>query len=196
MTIIYDPNDMREIVERTLTAGGMSVWYGEPNSGKTTLLLDLALRMPSGRPWLGRRVPRAAVIWIACEGAWVNPPPARCAPQTPQMRHRAIRHLISCALNLMDPSADVEELIDLVLSFINELVEPVALIVVDTAARAMPGANETPAKTWADWLPVAIESVRRPGRTSPSCTTAGKDAAKGARAGILRCAAPSIPRSK
>ena len=65
--IDFDPLAIHEIVEDVFGARRMSVTYGESNSGKTTLMLDLAFRMPSGLPWLGKRVEPSAVIYVAAE---------------------------------------------------------------------------------------------------------------------------------
>jgi hypothetical protein len=58
-----------ELVEGILTAGAMGVIYGESNSGKTYLALDLACAVARGVPWLGRRTTRGAAIYVAAEGA-------------------------------------------------------------------------------------------------------------------------------
>lgn len=46
--IEFDPLAIHEIVKDVFGARRMSVTYGECNFGKTTLMLDLAFRMPSG----------------------------------------------------------------------------------------------------------------------------------------------------
>src|SRR5215472_10692421 len=66
-SITFDPADASEIVEDIFVKGAMSVVYGESNSGKTTMLGDLAFRMTRGEPWLGRRVVMGSVIYVAAE---------------------------------------------------------------------------------------------------------------------------------
>jgi hypothetical protein len=52
-----------------LAAGGMLVAYGDGGAGKTTLALDAALHLATGRAWLGLPVPRPArVLWVENEG--------------------------------------------------------------------------------------------------------------------------------
>jgi hypothetical protein len=58
-----------ELVEGILTAGAMGVIYGESNSGKTYLALDLACAVARGVPWLNRRTTQGAAIYVAAEGA-------------------------------------------------------------------------------------------------------------------------------
>jgi len=59
-----------QIIEGVLTAGGMSIWYGESNSGKTYLVLWAAVCVSRGEPWLGKRTQKGGVFYVAAEGAW------------------------------------------------------------------------------------------------------------------------------
>ena len=52
----------------TLFEGQLSEWFGDPKSGKTFALLDLALRVALGLEWYGKQVERGCVIYIALEG--------------------------------------------------------------------------------------------------------------------------------
>ena len=177
-----DLSDLEEIVEDVLTAGGMSVWYGAPNSGKTTMLLDLAVRMPSGLPWLGKRVMKGGVIYVALEG-----------PGSIKRRLNAYRKhhdckvfafgVVSSSLNLMDPSADLEDLIDLVNEKKAELLSdyPLRLIVIDTVARAMGGANENASEDMARLIAAGDRLRTETGAHVAFVHHSGKDASKGAR---------------
>lgn len=179
-TITTDLHELREIVESTFTAGGISVVYGESNSGKTTLVLDLAFRMPSGLPWLGKRTEKGAVIYIACEGAGSVKRRLAAYRQHHDCKVHAFG-LISSSLNLMDPSADVEDLLDLIKGLKNELIEPVRLIVVDTVARAMAGANENASEDMSRLVGAADRIRGETGAHIVFVHHSGKDAAKGAR---------------
>jgi hypothetical protein len=62
-------DDLQEIVEGVFTRRGISCIFGPSNSGKTYMAAHLAICISRGTPWLGRRVAKGAVIYIAGEGA-------------------------------------------------------------------------------------------------------------------------------
>lgn len=173
-------SEIREIVEGVLTAGGMSMVFGDSNAGKTTLVLDLAFGMPEGLPWLGRRVEVGAVVYIACEGS------ASIKRRLEAYRRHHGRTvgafgLIPCTLNLMDPSSDVDALIELVKDTIAELGQLVQLVVVDTVARAMAGANENAGEDMARLVSAGDRIRQETGAHVMFVHHSGKDSAKGAR---------------
>ena len=57
------------LVQGLLREQGLSVWAGRPDSGKSTLLQDLAMHVSHGLPWLGRHTTKAAVLYLAFERA-------------------------------------------------------------------------------------------------------------------------------
>ncbi len=178
--IVWDPLSTHEIVEDVFTAGAMSIVYGESNSGKTTLLLDLALRMPAGLPWLGKRVEPGAVIYVAAE-----------SPSSILTRLHAFRvhhgHVIGAfglipkALELMTPAADVDLLIDLILREQDRLKTQVRMVPIDTASRVMAGANENASEDMSRLVAAGDEIRSRTGAHVPFVHHSGKDSAKGAR---------------
>lgn len=63
------------LVDRVLQAGSISIWYGYPGSLKSNLVLDMAMAIATGKPWLpsmpgapttvlGYDVVQTPVIWI------------------------------------------------------------------------------------------------------------------------------------
>ncbi|MFO1104587.1 MAG: AAA family ATPase [Amaricoccus sp.] len=56
------------LVRDLLDQGAASVVYGPSNSGKTFFALDLAFHLATGKEWNGRKVKRAAVLYLALEG--------------------------------------------------------------------------------------------------------------------------------
>lgn len=171
---------LREIVQGVLTAGAMSVMYGESNSGKSYLATHLAFCMSRGVPWLGRKVERGAVIYVAGEGA-------------ASIRRRIRAHeehfgckvgpfgLIPHALSLLDGSGDVDALIDLIAACQSEVGEEVLLIVVDTLARAMPGGNENSPEDMGRLVAAGDRIREKTGAHVLWIHHSGKDQAKGAR---------------
>ena len=130
-----------EIVESLLTAGAMSVWYGESNSGKTYLIFYLACCIARELPWLGLRTKRAAVIYVAAEGSAtiLN---RVVAYRTYHDVESFPLGIVTTGVNLLDPAADTDRLISLIIEKATEIGLPVALVVIDTLARAMAGGNE------------------------------------------------------
>lgn len=175
-----EAGNLLEIVEGLITAGALSVWFGESNSGKTYLVLHLCLCLARGVPFLGRRVLQGAVIYVACEGSI-------------SVRRRVAAHekhfgvkvgpfgLIPMALNLMDPSADVDDLIALIKAKADEIGRPILLVVVDTVARAMAGANENASEDMARFVSAADRIREETGAHVLGIHHSGKDAARGAR---------------
>ena len=53
------------IVDDLLTAGTMSVVYGDAGTRKTFFVLDLSLHVATGHSWRGRRVCQGYVLYIA-----------------------------------------------------------------------------------------------------------------------------------
>lgn len=171
-----------QIVEGVLTEGAMSVIYGESNSGKTYLALHLGICVCLGEPWLGRRTtPGRTVIYIAAEG-----------PGSVRMRLAAFHShygrlpphfgLIPATLNLMDPSVDVENLIDLIRQkIVLDECPSVALIIVDTVAQVMGGANENASEDMARLVAAGARLKQATGAHVMFIHHSGKDAAKGAR---------------
>lgn len=140
--ITFDPEGVSEIVEDVFVAGAMSMTYGESNSGKSTCMLDLGFRMPTGKPWLGKRTVLGSVMYVAAEGAHS----VRMRLEAYRRTHGPEVHgfgIVPTSVNLLDPSADVDRLIDLILRESSHVGYPaIALVIVDTTARVMAGANE------------------------------------------------------
>ncbi|HVE91937.1 MAG TPA: AAA family ATPase [Actinomycetota bacterium] len=141
------------LVEGLLPSAGLTVAFGPPASLKSFLALDVALSVASGCDWQGRETRQGPVLYIAAEGvsgfypriqAWLT--------VRPSTDLRAFR-LVPRALNLLD-RADRDTLLECA-----EELEP-RLLVVDTLARCMVGANEN------DTAPMgrvveALDEVRR-----------------------------------
>lgn len=130
------------LVEGCLPLGGLSVLWGESNTGKTFVALDLMYKLALGKQWFGKDVMPGPVVYVAAE-----------AGKSISSRIHAfnIEHdlvgkdtpigIIPCPVDLYRPSADVGPLIDLIKSFHKRP----SLVIVDTLARVMAGGNENDA---------------------------------------------------
>lgn len=171
--------ELRQLVEDTITEGGLSVMYGESNSGKSFLACDMACSIGSGLPWLGKRTVQGAVLYVAGEGA-----------QSIKLRILAWRQhhgvmpwvaVIPVAVNLLDRGADLARIVEAAKAVEARYGAPVTLIQVDTLARAFGGGNENASEdmgaviTHADMLREATKAHVM------FVHHAGKDASKGSR---------------
>lgn len=135
--------DAPDFVEGLLTSAGLAVLYGASNVGKTFLAGDLALHVAAGWSWFGREIDGGLVVYIAAEGG--SGIRNRVAAFK---RHHDITGadipfaLIASAINLLDPRADTERLIEDVAAVAKASGLPVRLIVVDTLSRALAGGAE------------------------------------------------------
>lgn len=152
--------------------------YGPPKSGKTFVILSMGLHIAAGLPWFGHPIKQGAVVYIAGEGV---------GGLSLRLKAMRVRYKIASdipfwvvprAVNFRTP-AGINTLEALIRLTIKET--PVRLLVVDTLARAMPGADENSAQevgaviAAADYL-----------KDSLGCTVAlvhheGKDGDRGAR---------------
>lgn len=171
---------IQQLVEGLLTKGGMSMVYGESNSGKTYIVIHLCICVTLGDDFLGKRCESGVVIYIGGEGA-ASIRFRIHANQKHFGRNVGNFGLIPTALNLMDPSADVENLIDLIRDKAAEAGEPVRLIVVDTVARAMGGGNENASEDMARLVNAGDRIRQETGAHVLFVHHSGKDASKGAR---------------
>jgi hypothetical protein len=168
-----------QLVEDVITANGLSVMYGESNSGKSFLACDMGCHIGTGRDWLGKRTVRGAVLYVAGEGA----ESIKLRVLAWRQRHEASPALavVPVAVNLLDPRADLSKLIAACEAVEQHYGEAVSLVVIDTLARAFGGGNENASEdmgaviTHADQLRMATRAHVM------FVHHAGKDAAKGSR---------------
>lgn len=127
------------LVRGLLPARGLGVVYGAPGSGKSFLMLDLAAAIAQGKAWAQQRVRHGRVVYVGLEGS------VRARAEAYLQAHElrpdelaALQIIERQGVDLLAESArDAKDLVaDL------QDGEPVALVVVDTLNRAMPGGNE------------------------------------------------------
>ncbi len=135
----FTPPD--EIVEGLLTAGGVSLLYGDSNSGKTFFVIDMAVAVARGVPWMGKRTESGLVIYLAAE----SPASVRSRLQA-YRRHHGLEvpnfAIVQSPIDLFDGEADTDSVIDLVRQIEASTGQRARLIVGDTLARLSAGANE------------------------------------------------------
>ena len=166
------------LIEGLIPEASLTFAYGPPKAGKTFIILSMALHVAAGLPWFGKKVRQGAVVYIAGEGVGGL-----------SMRIRAMRAYHSIPINIpfwVIPRAvnfrsddDVRALAKLVRATVANV--PVKLAIVDTLARAMPGADENSAQETGlvihamEWLKEELNATCLPIHHQ------GKDAERGAR---------------
>lgn len=145
------PTEGEWIVKGVLPSSGLAGIYGPSRAGKSFLALEWCLRIAHGEEVLGRKTKQTGVAYVGAEAseglrkrlrAWMidngyaDLDEGEGAPLA----------LIGRGVDFSSPEApDVEELIALLTDAAVEFKErgaTLGVVVVDTMARAMPGANE------------------------------------------------------
>ncbi|HLH12415.1 MAG TPA: AAA family ATPase [Methylovirgula sp.] len=134
--ISFDPNTSW-LVKELLPSKGLGVLYGAPGTYKSFVALDLALSIATGRPWAGRKVSPAAVVYIAAEGArGLRKRIEAWRRQQPTPRGTAF-YLIEVAPNLGIGENDADVLVAAI-----KAVTGVGLVVIDTLSRTLLAGEE------------------------------------------------------
>jgi len=134
------PKPITWLVRDYLEAGATTIIFGEPESMKTFLVMDIALHLASGRDWHGRRVERQHTVAYVCgEGERGI---GRRVEGWCQHHHTARADLAFFASNMptnLSDDASRRELIEALASDLRD--QRPELVVIDTMARNL-GAEE------------------------------------------------------
>ena len=173
--------EAKDFVEGVLIEQSAAVVYGDSNAGKTFFCTDLALSVAAGQKWFDREVDQGGVVYCVLEGgdgfrnrvrAWMD---FNGAPDTIPFA------AIPSSINLLDPAADTQRLIDAVQHVSSRFAIPVKLIVIDTLARALAGGNENASEDMGQ-LVLNMDLIRaKTGAAVLFIHHSGKDQARGAR---------------
>lgn len=128
-------------VLRVLPARGLVVIWGASGSGKTFVALDLVGAVVRGIPWAGRRTKPGGVAYIAAEGALRNRLDAYMTHADLEESDLDRLRILDSSVNLLDPAADIEPLV-FALRELSEEFDGLAMVVIDTLNRVMPGGDE------------------------------------------------------
>lgn len=162
------------LVKGWLGRGELSMLVGPSNVGKSFLAIDLAHHVAKGLPWHGVRVTAGPVLYVAAEGAggFVNRVAALHEPKF---------WVLPVPVTLIGrESSDADPLAELVAD-LARVHGRYALIVVDTMARVMGGADENAGPDIADLLRNLDLLRSRTGAHVLLVHHSGKDRSRGAR---------------
>ena len=164
------------LVDGLLTDTGFAMMYGAPGTGKSFLAIDIALSVAHGMPWQGQEVKPGAVLYIAGEGIggfgkrWKAWEKYHGTKDEPDM------YLLPTAVNFREPE-DIARLV----ATIEGIGQKFSLVIVDTVARAIAGAEENSSTDMGLFVAACDEIKALTGGALLAVHHAGKDSSRGAR---------------
>jgi RecA-family ATPase len=149
---LYAENELSELPEpKWLVDGhltdGFTVLYGPPKQGKTFLALSWALSIGSGHRWHGNNVTRGPVLYVSGEGTG-GLHRRTAAWKAAEGTHASQLYVVPFGVRLVDREHVIQLRADLHST-------GAKLLVVDTLARSMAGADENSAQD----MGVAIQAL-------------------------------------
>lgn len=179
-----------DFVEGLLIEGAMTVVYGPSNCGKTFFCTDLAIHVATGRKWRGREIDPGGVIYCALEGSHGISNRVAAFRQRHNLEGVEVPFaIIPVSLDLLDPAADTQRLIDAIQAAAATFACPVKLVVLDTLSRAMAGGNENSPEDMGALVSNGDRVRQATGAHVLWVHHSGKDQAQGARGhSLLRAA--------
>lgn len=133
----------KSLIEGVLQCEGEAVMVGAPGGGKTFLALDMSYHVAKGLSWAGRDVTQGSVVYIATEAQeGINARVAALERHYGALGDTPL-YVIPCPADLAHGTADTYALVDLIQK---KCGDTVALVVIDTLARAISGGDDSNAK--------------------------------------------------
>lgn len=169
---------VRWIVKGFLPHAGLGVLYGESGAGKSFITYDLCAAVARGlENWNGKRVQQGRVLYVVAEGeaGFVNRINAYCHQQGISPDDFQVDYISDLTPNLLEPAMITDLIKDI------KGREPYDLIVMDTFAQVMPGANENSGEDVGKALAECKRIHRHTGAMVLLVHHSGKDSSKGAR---------------
>ena len=180
--------DCTYIIKGWIAENSISVVYGPSNVGKSFFCMSLAYHIAAGEEWVGSKVKRGSVLYLATEGgrAFENRLFALHKKHGFNDVSLAVR---PSPINLYDAEEDIAK-IEAIMSEIGKRMEPVTVLVIDTLARATAGQMDENNNSEMSKLIAGLDAIReRTGVHIMLVHHSGKDTSKGARgASALRAA--------
>lgn len=162
------------VIKGWLHHGALSVLYGAPNVGKSFLALDIANKVQNGEQWAGCRVSKSNVLYVAAESG------AAFANRVAALPNRSF-WLLQEALPMCGRESEAEPLAE-ALDRVSDERGPFGLIIFDTMARVMNGADENSGVDIGRLVAALGGLAKSTGAHVMLVHHVGKDASKGMRA--------------
>lgn len=142
---LHDPDLRHEfVIDGFLDRQGVAMMPGASGSGKTFLVLEIAMCIATGRPFWGMAVKPGVVLYQAGEGkqgvtkrldAWLTDRGVEAAASIPFQ-------MLTKRVNLFADDSDTDAIIGEGKAWAAYYEQPIRLVVIDTFNKAITGANE------------------------------------------------------
>jgi hypothetical protein len=172
--------DRPYLIDGVLETGTMIVTYGDSNTGKTFVALDQAYHIAAGKEWNGHKVKQGPVVYVASEGG----PGFAKRIEALKRTHGAADvpfYTVPCLVDLYSDAGSTGPLVKLVREIEAHAGSKVALIVIDTLARAMGGGDENASTDMGKFVANCDRVRAATGAALNIVHHTGKDKARGAR---------------
>ncbi|MBL0420512.1 AAA family ATPase [Ramlibacter sp. AW1] len=174
------PDPEEQLVEGVIGRLALSVLYGDSNSGKTFLAVDIGCALAQRSKWMGRHTLGGLVVYLATE----SPQSVRTRLQAYQRHYgRKVPNfaIVQSPINLFDSGADAQAVVTLIRELESEVGEKCELVIGDTLSRMAAGANENSGEDMGTVIKHA-EQIKRDAQVHVLLIHhSGKDQARGAR---------------
>lgn len=169
------------LIKDIITTDGLAGFYGPPGSLKSFLALGAALCIAYGIPWMGRPVKQTGVLYVAAEGVRGLGRRIRAWQKHHKMEGVNVPfRLLAATVNLTD-LAQTAKLIRTAIAAANTEGVDIGLVIIDTVARAMAGADENSAQDMGRFIG-GCDAIRQDvGCAVLGIHHSGKDEERGAR---------------
>ena len=166
----------KPLIKKLINKGEMCVLFGKSNTGKTFLALDIALHICLNLTWQGKKVKGGAVVYIAAEGGRGIKDRIKAFKQHYDLNDFPDFHIIPETVLLGKEASMLTELMASL-----KYIDDIQLIVIDTLARSIGGADENSSVDMGAFIKSCGILQNETGAHVMVVHHAGKDEARGAR---------------
>lgn len=183
--VAYDSDEAIELIanqqwliDQVMPADAFGVLYGPSGSYKSFIAMDMSASIASSMNWHGHDVDESGhILYIGAEGA----AGLHLRKKAWEIRnHKKLTNLAILSSAVTINSGDIRHLIDLCEELVEEIGEPIKLVVIDTLARSFEG-EENSATDMGEFVKACDYIREMTGATILVIHHSGKDADKGAR---------------
>jgi hypothetical protein len=172
------------LIEDLLPMRGLAAIYGPPGSGKSFLALDVAMHIATGSQWFDKDTQAGGVVYVAAEaGTGMRKRIAACRSGRGFDGVKAPLALVSVPPNMgtQKEGNETAKLVSDIKAQWQGIDTPIRLVVIDTLARAMFGADENSASDMGAFVSNAGQIADQLDCLVIAVHHAGKDAERGMR---------------
>jgi hypothetical protein len=121
---------------------GLVVMWGQPGSGKSFAAFDIGAAIARGIKYQGKRVKQGLVLIIAAEGDLTARTMAYMKEHNLTDEDLENLMILQRGVNMLDKDQDMNDLMAAIQAAKEQANEELALVIIDTLNRVMPGGNE------------------------------------------------------